>query len=489
MAVAFVIYGLSALFLHRQRWATASNNSTTLFVIGIGAAVAGLFMLFSPSLLSHDIFVYAGYGRLMITYHANPYFVPPSAFPHELTNPFNDWSHYTSAYGPVWLVVSAIGELFSGTHPLRYIIFFRVLGLAAHLINILLVATILRKMGRSPRTVMLGTQLYAWNPLAMLESSQSGHIDIFMITFILLGILFAVRAEKRGFSDLRGYLLPIVAFTLAALVKFTAAPLVVLFILTLAFYTLRPAGSTLLKLRESLAQHWKPALATVISASVISGIVVLIFYGPFFIGHSLHAIISSFTSPPSSRSAHKSLLDGVYQWSLRHPLPAHSLSQRLVALLNSHTLWTGINVVTLAIAMVIGAIWLWKTPTTRTFILASILALGAFLMVAPWFLPWYVTWLVALAAVCLPVIYDRKARALLAFSLTFSASAFILYLYNGNAPAGVWNPLACLLTYGPPLIAFIILFAGWRSINQPTNRPTQDIETVKVVPISDGKSV
>jgi hypothetical protein len=99
-------------------------------------------------------------------------------------------------------------------------------------------------------------------------------------------------------------------------------------------------------------------------------------------------------------------------------------------------------------------------------------------MVAPWFLPWYVTWLVALAVVCLPVMHEAVARALVAFSLTFSASAFILYLYNGNVPAGVWNPLACLLTYGPPFIAFIIFFVGWRSLNQPIKQPIQDVETL-----------
>ena len=67
MAVAFGVYGLCALFLHRQ---CSSKNSTTLLLIGVGAAVAGLFMLFSPSLRSHDIFVYAGSGRVMVTYHA-----------------------------------------------------------------------------------------------------------------------------------------------------------------------------------------------------------------------------------------------------------------------------------------------------------------------------------------------------------------------------------------------------------------------------------
>ena len=229
MVVAFGVYALCAFFVHRQRQATSGKNSKILLLIWLGAAVAGLLMLLSPSLLSHDIFVYAGYGRVMITYHANPYFVAPSAFPHDPIYPLNDWSHYTSAYGPFWLVICALSELFSGAHPLRYIIFFRVLGLAAHLVNILLVTAILRKMGRSPRTVALGTLLYAWNPLAVLESSQSGHNDIFMITFILLGILFAIRAEKRGFAHLTSYLLPLVAFTLAALVKFTTAPLVVLF--------------------------------------------------------------------------------------------------------------------------------------------------------------------------------------------------------------------------------------------------------------------
>lgn len=475
IAVAFGVYGLCALFLHRQY---SSKNSTTLLLIGVGAAVAGLFMVFSPSLRSHDIFAYAGYGRMMVTYHANPYFVTLSAFPRDPLYPLDDWAQYTAAgYGPFWTVICALSVLFSGAHPLRYVIFFRVLGLAAHLVNILLVATILRKMGRSPRTVTLGTLLYAWNPLALLESSESGHNDIFMITFILLGILFAIRAEKRGFADLRNYLLPIVAFTLAALVKFTTIALVVLFIIALAYYALRPTASTLIRFRESLSLRWKPALVTLLSASGISGIVVLFFYGPFFIGHSLHAIVAALPSP---HSVHKSLLNWIIQWSLRHPLPVHALSRAMVSLLSNPNLSDDINIVTLAIAVVIGAIWLWKRPTVRTFILASIVALGALLVVSAWFGPWYLTWLVALAAVCLPVMHDRIAGALVAFSLIFSASSFIFYLYNGYPPAGVGGAFSNVLTHGPPLLAFLIFIIGWRSINQPIKQLTQDVETVDI---------
>jgi hypothetical protein len=454
IAVAFVIYGLCALFI--SLWAPENKYNRTLLLIWLSTLVVGLFLLLVPASVSHDVFVYAGYGRLMVAYHANPYFVLSATFPHDPIYPLNDWANFTSAYGPLWLLVCALSELFCGADPLRYAIFFCMLGLIVHLLNTLLVTTILRTMGRSQRTVVLGTILYAWNPLVLFESSNGGHNDIFMITFILLGILFAIRAEKRGLVHLRNYALPVVAFTLAALVKFTAAPLIVLFIITLIFYQLRLASSPSGSFRESLYYRGEPALRATLSASIISGVVVLLFYGPFFIGHSPHAIISSFTSPPSSTGAHKSLLDGVLKWQLRNHLPPHTFTHALVYQLSNHKLWTAITVVTLAATMIVGTVWLWKAPTVRTFVLASLATLGAFLVVAPWFLTWYTSWPVALAVVCLPVMYERKGRALLAFALVFSATAFFLYLYNGSPPGKGWNLFSCLITYAPPLLAFLI---------------------------------
>jgi hypothetical protein len=455
IAVAFVIYGLCALFI--SLWPPENKNNRTLLLIWLSTLVAGLLLLLVSASVSHDVFIYAGYGRLMVVYHANPYFVPPSTFPHDPTYPLNGWTDSTSAYGPVWLLVCALSELFSGADPFRYVIFFCALGLIAHLLNTLLVMNILRTMGRSQRAVVLGTMLYAWNPLVLFESSNGGHNDIFMITFILLGILFAVRAEKRNFTHLRDYILPVAAFTLAALVKFTAAPLIVLFIITLIFYQLRSTSSPFSSLRESLRYRGELAYRTALSTSIISGVVALLFYGPFFIGHNLHAIITSFTSPPSSTGAHKSLLDGILQWQLQNPMPpAHTLTYALINLLSNHKLWTAITVVTLAATMIVGIVCLWKTPTVRTFVLASLAALAAFLLVAPWFLTWYTAWPVMLAAVYLPVIYDRKGRALLAFAIVFSATAFFLYLYNGGPPGNVWNPFSCLITFAPPLLAFLI---------------------------------
>jgi hypothetical protein len=86
-------------------------------------------------------------------------------------------------------------------------------------------------------------------------------------------------------------------------------------------------------------------------------------------------------------------------------------------------------------------------------------------VVAPWFLTWYTSWPVALAVVCLPVMYDRKGRALLAFALVFSATGFFLYLYNGSPPGKGWNLFSCLITYAPPLLAFLIFFV-WPFANR-----------------------
>lgn len=125
---------------------------------------------------------------------------------------------------------------------------------------------------------------------------------------------------------------------------------------------------------------------------------------------------------------------------------------------------------------------MWHRPTIRTFILASLTTLGALLLVVPWFFPWYVTWLVALAVVCLPVMHERIARGLLAFTLTFSASAFFLYLYNGIPPANTWSPFSCLLTFGPPVLAFFFFAVIGRRLNRPADKVIQSVNPAFKMP-------
>ena len=273
-----------------------------------------------------------------------------------------------------------------------------------------------------------------------------------MVTLLLLGFLLTLRAEQRGFARPAHYLPPIIVFTLAVLVKFTAAPLIFFF---LVLMIRRAHSSNLLDVQDNqstVSRPWRRIFPRVLLAAITSGLVAWIFYAPFWIRHSIRSIISSFSSPPSAYFSENSLLRVMHDWVKLHGLPAHtSWSYLPIAVLSNHATWNVINLVALLCALCIGAVCLWRMPTTRVMILASLATLGLLLVVTPWFFSWYVTWLVGLAAISLPTTRDRFGRALVAFALTFSATAFDTYF----VAIGGWGGFNWIIMIGLPLVVFI----------------------------------
>jgi len=405
-------------------------------------------------MLSRDIFVYVGYGRTIAAHHANPYFVAPVAFSQDPVTAYDDWTYTTAAYGPAWLAICALWTLLVGDAPLTYVITFRLFTLAAHLVNALLVAAFLRETGRSPRTVTLGVLLYAWNPLVLQESCLGAHNDTFMVTLMLLGILLCLRAEQQGFARPSHYLPPILAFTLAALVKFTAIPLIALYLVVLVRKTMLLGNET------KSATQWRPMLLKVLLATMFAGFVALVFYAPFWIGHNINEIAQSFSSPPSAHDSEHSLLRAIVEWIKTHGLPDHtSWAYTPLYELSRRKVWDVINYVTLFFVLLLSTIWIWRVPTTRTMVFAALAIFGALFIVTPWFFAWYVIWLVGLAIVCLPLSHEQFGRGLVAFTLTFSATAYLTYLFRGYPPLGEWNVFGWLATIGPPLLVLFVFIA------------------------------
>lgn len=463
MALAFAFYGLYAWFVARQP-AQGNFHGQARILIWPVVALAGLIYVFTPAMLSHDILVYADYSRLLAIHHANPYFVPLAAFPQDPYTSMNYWAGSVAAYGPLWLAVCGIIGSIAGPQPISYVLAFRLLAMAAHLLNTWLVGRTLLAMDRSPRTVTLGMVLYALNPLVLLESSLGGHNDVFMMSFILAGMLLATRAEQRNrLLSPGGYLPPLIAFTLAALVKFTMLPVVALYIILLAWKTRRAAQSPGTPVRFSGAIGWKQAILVSALATGMAILLALAFYGPFWIGHSLSAIHASFTSPPSAQFAQNSILRAIEQWSSDNLTAGQRAGNIAAWLLSARSTWDDINYAVLGLACVLGAIALWRSPTLNTLLLASLAALGALLIVTPWFYSWYITWIIGLAALVVPLSYTRAGRALLAFSLTFSASALLTYLFlPGIPPFGLWSGLVFLVTIAPPIIVMLVTTRVWR---------------------------
>jgi hypothetical protein len=457
IALEFIIYALAAWCIRQQ--CDDYDNRRTLTIIWLGVLAAGLIFVFTPALLSRDLFVYAGYGRVLAHYHANPYFVTLSAYPRDTLVALDDWNTALCAYGPVWLLICALSSWLAGEHIVVYVFFYRMLGFAAHALNILLISRILLTMGKTPRTVALGSMLYAWNPLVLQESCLGGHNDTFMVTFLLIGLLYSVRAEQqKSFTALRAYLPSLTAFTLAVLIKFTSAPLLALFLVLLACKFLQSKGRTrILSLKMVQQLEWRALLQAICPACLVSMGIILAFYAPFWAGHSVHDILASFSSPPSARSAYGSILGALLNWEKAVGGRYTGWAAPLLLLFSQHQTWQDISTGVAALLLLIGVVWLWCIPTTRTLALSALAVLGGVLIVTPWFFPWYVIWLVGLAVVCLPLADERVGRALLGFTLAFSASAHFIYIFRGYQPIGDWIGWIGFTTIGPPLIILLLL--------------------------------
>ena len=446
----FLAYGCGALYLYRQE--KNSSFKYVLPVIWVGALLAGILFLFTPAMMTTDVYSYASYGRLLTLYASNPYFVPPSAFPHDVTYQWVYWKNVVSIYGPIWMFLCSLLSLVAGSSQLGIMLVFRGFALLCHFANILLIIATLRTMKRSLRVVLLGAFLYGWNPLVLMETGLSGHNDVVMISFLLLGFYFCARAENKGnFLQWRGYIPPVLAFTASALIKFSAAPVLVIFVFALFFATVQADS-------QGKKFIWRRALTSAIIVSCVCGVIAVVLYLPFWIGHSVSQILYAFTSLPSATQALNSVLSTFVYANNAHTLP------HILNIFKSRKLWNIFNLLATVVPIVIGCFYLWRAPTTRTIVFVTMASFAGFLLSAPWFFSWYLVWLMGLVPFCLPVQENRLARALLAFSLTFSATCFFSYyttlvgwmLVDLKPPQITWSVLQNIIILAVPLFAFVV---------------------------------
>ena len=197
-----------------------------LLVLLIGTLVFGLLLLFQPALFSDDVFTYIFSGRILTIYHADPLNTAPFQFPGD---PYLQWvvsgRSVPNIYGPLWLCIASV-LVSIGNGPVTTLLLFKGLALLLHLLNCVLVWAILDKI--APTRQVLGTLLYAWNPLAILELAGSGHNEGILLSILLLAILLYVRGKGR-WAEFGVLILLGVAISMN-LIAFLVAPLLLWFI-------------------------------------------------------------------------------------------------------------------------------------------------------------------------------------------------------------------------------------------------------------------
>ncbi len=363
---------------------------------------------------------------------------------------------------------------------------FKSLALLSHLINCVLIWAILSKL--APARRLGGTILYAWNPLALIELAGNGHIEGFLICFLLMTTLLIVQPKGWWYD-----FLAMVFLGFAISINFIALLLAPLYI----WFSARRESQQGSKGQQSLGGAWD-AHANPLSPSVerddkpqqgskglqplggtrgvptnslspsvgrgnqalfvwgfcwraiVALTIVFTLYLPFWHGSATFlAITSSFDMQQFIHSPLGVLV-----------IPVRWLFSFLVQILNvpmtisSYPLQPIIaaNMTVLASAMFIFALiyfyLLGKVRSIETLLTSLCLAtLGFIVLISVQFWPWYVLWALWIVAL-------RRFDALTVSVLLLSCTALLTYplLYVDNLPIATYQPL---LIFGIPLLYLI----------------------------------
>ena len=384
-----------------------------LFVL-TAATVFGITFLFCPGFPTSDLFSYIMYGRIIVLHHANPLTAIPNQFPHDPVLAYVFWRDTTSVYGPVWLMFSAgltkLAEALGGDLAI-YTLLFKSTSLFFHLANAVLVWGILGVV--APRRKLMGTILYAWNPLALLEFADSGHNDSVMLFFFLLGVLFLVKHQEA---------LALASFALSIDTKYVLVILLPLYF----WWVLREQPTWLLKIRGAA---WRLAALLGVCA---------VLYLPYWAGPSTFGSI--IYSPPA-QNLQDSLLE-VIDWPLRRLIAVFTHWSPAMSDQAASTILKGLAI------LVFLVLWLRLFSAVRSWggvLKAWWWVMFWYLVIASgYFAPWYVTWLLAIA-----VLYPFAEFAIPTQLL--AAGVLILYpLYT--VPSSPLHGVRAILAFGPALL-------------------------------------
>jgi hypothetical protein len=506
----FIFYGLTLV-------AVAGRRSLALEATAACAGAAFLVLqVAAPTMLSTDLYSYVLYGRVWALYQGDPY----TTIPHYYTDPYEPLSYWKtdpSFYGPLWTLLSAELAMIGGERIGLTVLLFRGLTIVAALLAGAFLWAALRRA--APARAAQGLVFFLWNPLLVLETALSGHNDILMATFLLLGLLLHLHGRR---------VLAVAALMVSALVKFATVPVLALYIL--------------LVLRG--LPNWRARSAYVATATASIALTIFIILGLARAGPQVLAVGALGSGPERyMNSLHGLIFDRLriwlgespqsvkapvdYQrwwvesirptelWASIRPLTGRLaranrdnpflvmapqegdwlwvhdpvsgqqgyvrnrdvrkigppamvdsdpvLAQMAAGAASSPTVQRANTIIRLLSWALFGAFWLvaaWRARDLRSFLVWSVaVTLALYWFAASWFWPWYVVWALALAALV-------PGSGVAQLTVLLSAAALTLYAAFGfDIGPYTWiHTYRPLLVFIPPLVLFALGHLGWRML-------------------------
>jgi hypothetical protein len=211
--IFLLIFYLSFLIMAHKK----QIDKKTLWKLIIPTAIIlGL----SYNAFSYDLFNYIFDAKILTHYHQNPYLHKALDFSSDPMLSFMHWTHRTYPYGPLWLALTAPLSFLGANLFIPTFFLFKVLMAASFLGTAYYIGKILQKI--SPSHVLLGVAFFSLNPLVIIESLVSAHLDIVMIFFATFA-LYKLLNKK--------YILSFILLAISIGIKFMTAALIPIFIL------------------------------------------------------------------------------------------------------------------------------------------------------------------------------------------------------------------------------------------------------------------
>jgi hypothetical protein len=159
-------------------------------------------------------------AKIITHYHQNPYVHKALDYPGDPMLSFMHWTQRVYPYGPAWLVLTVPLSFLGFGFFLPTFFLFKLLAAGSYLGCLFFIGKISQKL--KPEREAFGLIFFGLQPLILIESLVSGHIDITMMFFALWSVYFLL--QKR-------YLYSLLLLAVSIGIKFATGLLIPVFLL------------------------------------------------------------------------------------------------------------------------------------------------------------------------------------------------------------------------------------------------------------------
>ena len=216
LLAAWTLWGAGLWLLARTKEPVERDRA--LLIVAVVAVTGRALLVLLPPVTSADLYRYALFGKMIAFHHLNPLVTPANVLTGDPMLTYTSWPSQSSLYGPTFLWIAAMVARLCGDQLIATGVAFKAVSAAADLAVCWALYRLARRTGSDDGLGALA--LYAWSPLALVESAVGAHVESLMMALALGGLLLAERKRVEGAFAL---------FLMSAAVKYVSAIVGVLY--------------------------------------------------------------------------------------------------------------------------------------------------------------------------------------------------------------------------------------------------------------------